>query len=284
MNKIYAYTNFREYLKDFYEYHKNSTSYFSFRYFSKKAGFASPSWLKFIINGERNLTDDGIERFIGALGIDERESAYFRALVKFNQAKTESEKNIQFKELMGLSAGPEFKFVDQAQYEFYSKWYYSAVRELVGIPGFKEDSQWIASRLKPAIEPSQARKALKLLKRLGFVKYDSNNKLVVADPVITSGDEVNSLSARNFHRQMIGLAQESIERFPRELREISSLTMGISKTCFEHLKARLVEFEHEVMEIVSKSNDTSDRLYQLNFQFFPLSDTGTAEPKSEAEK
>lgn len=284
MNKIFAYTNFREYLKDYYEYHKDSTSYFSFRYFSKKAGFASPSWLKFIINGERNLTEDGIERFIGALGMQKDEADYFRALVKFNQAKTELEKNEHFKALMALSAGPEFKFIDKAQYEYYSKWYYSAIRELVTLPGFQEDSTWIASRLRPAIEPSQARKALKLLKRLGFLRYNDENKLVQADPAITTGDEVNSLSIRNFHRQMIGLAQESIERFPRDLRQISSLTMGISEACFQHLKARLVEFEHEIMEIVSKSNDSSDRLYQLNFQFFPLSDTNTTEPKKEPEK
>jgi len=85
MTNVFDYTDYRAFLKSYYEDKKSHTQYFSFRYFSKKAGFSSPSWLKFVINGERNLAQDSIERFITALELKERAGEYFRALVNFNR-------------------------------------------------------------------------------------------------------------------------------------------------------------------------------------------------------
>ena len=64
---IFAYTNYRSFLKDLYDHKKKTTSYFSYRYFSKKAGFSSHNVLKLIINGERNIAYDSIPKFSKAL-------------------------------------------------------------------------------------------------------------------------------------------------------------------------------------------------------------------------
>ncbi len=271
MKKIFDYTNYRQYLKDYYNYKKENTEFFSFRYFSKKAGFRSPSILKFIINGERNLKPESIEKFIDVIDLNKKEAAYFRALVNFNQAKTEKLKNRYYNEFIKLFPSSNLKQMEKDQYEIYNKWYHIPIRELISISDFKEDPKWIANRLIPSIKPSEAEKSLKLLKSLGFIKYNKNKKLVVSDPFITTGDEVKSLLIRNFHRHMINLAHESIEKFPKEEREISSITVGISKQTFEEIKTRISAFEDELLEIISKSSNESEYVYQLNFQFFPIS-------------
>jgi uncharacterized protein (TIGR02147 family) len=273
MEKIYTYNDYRKYLKDYYNHHKTKTNYFSFRYFSQRAGFGSPSYLKFVINGDRNLKPESVEKFVTALNLTGKEAAYFRTLVNFNQAGTEALKNKYFKELIACSAGTNFKKLDDKQYEFYSKWYHSAIRELVTLSDFQEDPAWIARRLRPPIRTTDVKKSLKLLKELGLIKYNSGHRLVQSDPVITTGDEVVSLSVRNFHRQMIGLAAEAIERIPREKREISSITVGISQKSLESIKARITAFEDELLETIEKDQDKSCSIYQLNFQFFPLADT-----------
>ncbi len=48
---IYEYDNYRAFLKDMYDYQKAKTTYFSFRYFARKAGYASPNFLKLVIDG-----------------------------------------------------------------------------------------------------------------------------------------------------------------------------------------------------------------------------------------
>jgi uncharacterized protein (TIGR02147 family) len=270
VKSLFEYTNYRKYLQDYYEYHKAHTRYFSFRYFSGRAGFSSPSQLKLIINGERNLSPESIEKFARALKLGKKEGGYFRALVNFNQAKSEQARDMHFRELMRSAAGTHIRQVGEGQYEFYSKWYHSAIRELVAMPGFKEDPVWIAGQLTPSIKPLQAKKSLKLLKDLGLIKYEKPGNLAQSEPLITSGDEVKSLMVRNFHRQMTGLAQEALERVPREKREISSITIGISEKTFRELKERIAKFEDEMLEMVGQDQAPSRHVYQLNYQLFPL--------------
>ncbi len=270
MEKIYSYTNYRKFLSDYYQDKKQNTSFFSFRYFSKKAGFSSPSLLKFVINGERNLAPESVEKFIEALGLAKNEGAYFRALVNFNQAKSEKLKNRHYEELLGLLPGSGLSVMERGQFQVYDEWYHIPVRELVALEDFQEDAKWIAGRLTPPIKSLEAERSLKLLKSLGFLKYNEDKRLVQSEPFITTGDEVKSLLIRKFHDHMIQLGRESIERFPKEEREISSLTVCVSEKSFREIKTRISVFEDELLEILSKSTDKCSYVYQLNFQFFPL--------------
>ena len=45
MINIFEYQNYRLYLKDYYQEQKSTKKYFSYRYFSKKAGINAPAFL-----------------------------------------------------------------------------------------------------------------------------------------------------------------------------------------------------------------------------------------------
>ena len=45
--------------------------------------------LKLIMEGERNLTEESIEKFVKGLRLKKTEAEYFRILVRFNQTKSE---------------------------------------------------------------------------------------------------------------------------------------------------------------------------------------------------
>ncbi len=270
MKPIFEYTNYRKYLSDYYHHQKENSAFFSFRYFSKRAGFNSPQMFKYIMDGERNLGPESIEKFISALRLKQREAAFFRALVNFNQSKTDKIKDTYFKELLRFSSGNSLKQMTKAQYEAFSHWYYIPIREMAALDDFKEDAHWIAAHLKPAIKPAEAGRALELLKKLGILRYDENRKLVQSDSFVKTEDEVQSLFLRKFHYQMIQLAQESIERVPREEREISSVTISIPKSEVQNIKTMISAFEDDILEMIAKKNEKSETIYQLNFQFFPL--------------
>jgi len=57
---------------------------------------------------------------------------------------------------------------------------------------------------------------------------------------------------------------------PPDIRNISGITMGISKSCYDVLLAELGAFKERVIAIVNR-DEASSRVYQLNFQLFPLS-------------
>jgi len=65
----------------------------------------------------------------------------------------------------------------------------------------------------------------------------------------------------------LGIA--SIDRFTREDRSISTLTVTLSKASFEIVRDRLRHLRRDILEI-SRGDDQSDRVVQINFQAFPL--------------
>ena len=96
---IYDYINYREYLKDYYTLQKTTTKFFSYWYFSGKAGFSSQNVLKQVIDGQRNVAKKSIHKFCTALNLSEVESQYLGLLVRFNQSKNPEEKDDAFKKI-----------------------------------------------------------------------------------------------------------------------------------------------------------------------------------------
>ena len=118
---IFGYVDYRVFLRDFYNLQKKQTRYFSYRYFSNKAGFSSHNVLKQVIHGERNIAVKSIPKFCRVLNLTSRECDYFRLMVLFNQSKSEQEKNELFKEMFRYKQGSKAKRLNELQYKMYSE-------------------------------------------------------------------------------------------------------------------------------------------------------------------
>lgn len=272
MPELFSYLNYRHFLKDYYQDQKGKKgARFSFRVFARQAGMSSPNFLKLVIDGKRNLGPDGIRAFTKALKLGKEESSFFENLVHFNQAKTDQERNAWYQKLSTSRRYREIRQIEKDQFVYYSRWYYAAIRELVLLPEFKEDPDWIASNLFPPIKPAEAGKAIELLLALGFLKRDDSGRLVQAERNISTAREVLSLAIANFHREMIHKAATSIEKTSASRRDISSLTVAVSKTRFEEAKRRLQDFRRE-LNILLSEEEKPDAVYQINFQIFNLTE------------
>jgi uncharacterized protein (TIGR02147 family) len=267
--RIYEYGNFRDFLKDFYEQEKQKDFCFSFRAFSALAGFKSKSFLKLVIQGKRNLTADSINRLAVAVKLNKDETFFFRNLVLLTQASTAQDRQTFAGQLLKSREYRKLRPLSEAQYHYMSHWYFIVIRELVGLPQFQEDPQWIASRVNPPISPTEAQNALKELAELGLVKRNAEGRLVQTDEAIATPDEVVSAYAAEYHREMLKKASESIDRFSRDLREISSVTFGISKSNVQKIKEIIYRCRKEIVEL-SAQDTPRDSVYQLGFQVFPL--------------
>jgi uncharacterized protein (TIGR02147 family) len=169
-------------------------------------------------------------------------------------------------------------FLDEKQYEFYSNWYYSAIRELITLPEFREDHEWIAKSICPPITPGQAKKAIDVLLHLNLARRNADGKLELCDTVISSKAEMNSMLLRNYHHAMIRLGEEALERYDPREREVSSLTLGLSRSCFETIKQRIRDFKEEILAMVVEDKAHSQTVCQLNFQLFPLASGNGKQP------
>ena len=266
---VFEYLDYRAFLRDAYGDLKARQRGFSYRWFSRKAGMSSPNFLKLVIEGQRNLTPKSVDKFAAALGLNTQESSFFSELVSFNQASTPAEKNRHFERIGKFRSHRAVRRLERDTFEYLSRWYYPAIRELVGCAEFREDPEWIASQLRPKITVAQARKAIDVLLELGVLERDENGTLVQGEPLLSTGPEVRSLAVGNFHRQMMERAAAAIEAFERTDREISGVTVALSREGFEMFKEKIHQLRAELLELSAEQREPT-RVVQFNFQAFPL--------------
>ena len=93
-------------------------------------------------------------------------------MVYFNEAKSVEERKLFFERMMA-SYRSKARIVDASKYEYYSRWYYSAVRALISCRKFSgkaDEYKNLAKALNPPIRPEQAKKAIKVLEELDFIR------------------------------------------------------------------------------------------------------------------
>jgi uncharacterized protein (TIGR02147 family) len=270
--RIFEYANYRDFLRDYYEGMKESAPLFSFRRFAEDAGFNSPSVLKLVIDGKRNLSHDSVEKFARALKLNRDEAKFFTSLVLLNQATSTDEKRYYAEQLLQSRKYKKLNPLKPAQFDYFTHWYYVAIRELVATRGFKEDPEWIARKLRPAISPAQARTALAALEELGLLKRDENGKLVQSDRLLSTTDEVDSASVAEYHREMIRKGAESIDEFRGKDREISAATVSVDEKTAKQMKELVQRFRKELLAIAVNCKESTG-VYQINLQLFPLTDS-----------
>jgi uncharacterized protein (TIGR02147 family) len=275
--EVFDYFDYRAFLRDYYAYMKKTRRGFSFRAFSLRAKLGSPNYLKRVMEGDRNLTLEMAERFAQACGLQGEGAEYFVQLVAFNQASSSSERSRAYAKLTGFKTYRRTRKLDIAQAAYHSNWYIPAVRELAGRRDFEPDPVWIATRLLPPIKPSEARDALAILIDLGLLKSAENGRVMQSEPLISTGPEAHEVHIAQYHRTMMRRAADAIDFVPSAERDISSVTMLVSKGGLGRMKKRIQRFRRELMEM-ALSEDEGKQVVQLNLQLFPLSLDPDREP------
>jgi len=269
---IFEYDDFRKYLKDFYAFKKALKENFSFRMLSRLAGFSSPNFFKLVADGKRNLSSESIQRLIKVLKLKKREAVFFETLVLFNQAKSAQEKSRYFESLQRFKSYRAAHQLQDEQMSYYSHWYIVAIRELVQCPQFQNSPEWIARALTPAISTKQAEGAMRVLESLQLIKKNKSGKFVSTDKVVATSREVHSLAVSQFHSQMMDRATEAMQNIPAHLCDLTSVTLAVEESKLESLKQRISEMRKELLARFDAEGTKRERVYQMNFQLFPLSE------------
>jgi uncharacterized protein (TIGR02147 family) len=266
---VLNYTDFRRFLMDYYAAMKAQTPYFSYRYFSKLAGFSSPNFLKLVMEGKRNLSGEGIEKFACAMKLKPAEARQFRMLVLMNQATVPEERDYYTRQILKSRVFRRLKPLTPELYEYYSEWFHVPLRELVARSDFRADPHWIGRQFTPPLSESQVANGLSLLEKLGLIARNEAGQITVTDTLISTGDEVEGQAIKNFHREMIKKGAEAIDRFAKPERDISSLTVGVSHGNAARMKQMIQEFRKELLAVTGEEQ-VVEEIVQVNFQLFPL--------------
>jgi uncharacterized protein (TIGR02147 family) len=270
MKPLVSYTDYRAYLGDALAQRKAEGLPASNRWFAQKMGINSTSWLTMVVKGNIGLSKGTANRLSEIFKHSAMETRFFETLVHFNQARSTEDRNRYYKELCALAETKEARLVSKDQYEFYTHWRHSVIRSIIGMHGFDGNFKKLATLVVPSITPAQARKSVELLESLKLIVKNQTGGYALADVAITTGEDVQSLAWANFQQETMRLAQEAMDRFGRTQRYIGTQTVGVSGETFSIIRQLLIDTKNKIAQLAN-DDSTADRVYQINFQAFPLS-------------
>jgi len=265
--EILEYSDYRRFLNDWYGLRKGSRAGYSYRRFAEDLGFMASNYPHLIVAGKRNLSYDGIQKICDVTDWSTKKKRYFETLVLFNQAKEEGEKQRYQKGLEKI-LGKKRKLLNPDQYAYFSNWYLPILREIIALKSFVPALEWIIHKLWFRIDKSLVKEGLQILARLKMIvceekTWRQNEEHLATPPYVTSN------LIHHYHAEMLKLSQQALS-LPNEERDISALTMGLSRKQFEHVKQRIIEFRDELQQELEDTNEESDMVAQLNVQLFSV--------------
>ena len=267
MKPITEYQNYREFMCDYYEERKR-TSVFSWREFSRLAGFTSSNYIQLVCNGKSRLSKTGVEKVADAMGLEGADRDYFFAMERFGDAKSDAKKIQAFKEMQKIAKENRLRVVDAETFKYFESWVNPVLRELAPIrPGAKPLE--LARQCYPVVSAAEVRHSLDFMCHADFLKKVGEDSYEQTEKVVTGSSEAIPLALRSMNRQMSKLAIDAIDEIPPEKRHIAGVTLGMSESTYQWLVQKLEILRQQVVAIAAKEKDY-DKVYRLNLQLFPL--------------
>jgi uncharacterized protein (TIGR02147 family) len=264
---IFEYTDYRCFLKACYEERKARDRKFSHRFIADKVGAASTGWFSDLVAGRINLTGAHRARLAKLLELKPNEENYLEAMVNYAHAGSLEERTRCFRKILAFKESKP-DLVERDQFEYFAEWYHAAVRELLFIVDFRSDWEDLARRLNPPLRPAQARQSVELLERLRLVRKDERGRYRPTASILKKDSSFRSLHLANFLKANMNLAIESLERHPKEERDISAITVALSEEDFRAAALEVQALRKRLLAMGERPCG-GKKVYQCNFQLFP---------------
>jgi uncharacterized protein (TIGR02147 family) len=271
MQTIYAYIDYREYLDAWFTKKKESNPRYSHRLFSRLMAQRSPGFLRDIVQNRRNLTSGQQERLCKVMGLAEEEERYLSAMITLDQSREEDARKRAYEWLLAARHYHNARTIEGESYLYLSNWYCPAIRELSLRPDFVADAVWICGHLCPTITLEQAEEALEILVNLDMLAIHPDKSVTTKEGSLVTPTQVSGMAVHNYHRQMLKLASEGIDRFSPEDRHYMGITVCIPPNMFPLLKQKINDFTAQLLEQCEVDLKGEAEAVQINMHCFPLS-------------
>jgi uncharacterized protein (TIGR02147 family) len=276
---VWEYTDYRAWLTDTFKARKAIHAWYSYGVLAQRAGFQARDFLMRVMRGDRRLSAEGAARLAVALDLPRREQVYFLALVDYNQAKTDTEREIAWGKVQHALARSRNasapRILTDIHREILSEWHHLAIRSLIEMEPDPGDWSALGRRLHPVRTEAVVRKSVKLLSTGGLVERRGDGLWYATEKAIATPPEVGNPALRRFHRDCLQLAGEALETIPSDQRNVTGVTLGISRRTYRLICDRLTELREELSRLAD-ADDQADQVYQLTLAMFPLSNSSSA--------
>ena len=267
---IYAYDDFRRFLRDRYEALKQSDKDCSARGFARMAGFSNPGFFNDVVKGRRTLSQEARKKIAQVFGLTEHEAQFFELLVEYVQAKKEAPRQELYKKILSRRNRSAFVKLHPALSRYYQDFRYPLLHNALLACDFKGDFDRLSDFVYPSVPAAELKARLDDMVEWGLVVRRESGRYTVTqrfiEPPATMMEQV-----RQLNREWIMHAAEALMKLPSEKRHISTMLLSTTPAACKKIAEKIETFRQEVWKIVTEDKDDPSCIMQLNLQYFPRS-------------
>jgi uncharacterized protein (TIGR02147 family) len=269
MTSLFEYSDYRVFLKDYFAEKKRTQRGWSLAVWARKLSLKSPSTLLMILQGTRNPGPELTAGLVRYFGFTPKEADFFGTLVQLAKHQGDTGMSVLLMERLSRdAAGGKFTFLDHDTFSAISRWYYYAIRELVQLPGFRENPYWIARNLKFTVSTKEVKEAIQRLLKLGLLTRGPRGKLIPAHGNLNTASDFASEGLKRFHEETLENAKQSLRKIAPSEREIQGSTFAIRRKDLPKAKELIRKFQDEFCSLLERTD--GDALYHIELAFYPL--------------
>jgi uncharacterized protein (TIGR02147 family) len=269
---IFNYSDYREFLRDFFDMKKRVNPSWSYGLWSSKLGLNSISSITMVINGQRHAGKKIQKALVDFFKFNEKETYYFEELVKISKS-SKNDPNLTILMLEQNSELKELREKNTESIDLFFNWKAHCVKELTQLKDFFPSGSWIEKRTNGLIKKDEAKELLDALLEAKFLEksFLNGNEVIAPSSTIIPTKEVTKESAHAYHKGLMENSFEAIKK-DKNKRSLHATTLSLNHDNIQKAKDIIREFQIKFSEEIESSD--ADEVYQLNIQFFPLTETG----------
>ncbi len=265
---IFSYHDHLAFLKEWVAYLKATQSRFSLRALAKVSGLAS-GYLPMVLGGTRPLSAAALAKMIPHLGLSANEQSFLDCLLILGTSESHDARIMALERMKKFGQFRTHNERETAAYHYLTHWYYVAIREMAARTGFKDDPEWVQEQLRFQVSLKEVKEALEFLFKYKYIEKGKNGKILAPTETLNCQGGIYRVGLSHFHREIMRLAGEAIDKVPREERNIMGHTCSLSEKNF--LKARTIAEEaiQKIQELTVAEQD-GEAVYHMEVALFPL--------------
>jgi uncharacterized protein (TIGR02147 family) len=264
---IFQFTNFRKYLDEYQAARVQTDPDFTRAGACALLGLPKTrSYYNDIIKGKK-LSSRMIPKFVEVLGLNKKEARYFETMVNMDQAKTVTERNAFFEEL--LKQHPDsHRILDEDAYEYYNHWYNSVLFAALDVVDVSDDLEPVQKLFFPKVSVGTLKRSLELMERLGFVRKNENGFWKNCRDSVSSGAHNNSDLVRQYQLQCFELSKQALLANDERSSDMGTFTFSASDDAFKAIAKEIQGLKARVRKIIMLDKKKATGVHQLNVHLF----------------
>lgn len=260
---LHDYKEVALFIKDQIQYLKNTLPHFSVYKECQQLRKISPTLISLIIQGKRTLTLDRVDEVSKLLHLNYVEKTFLKDWLKrtdpffeknfqekFESKKAEKKKNVSLNLL--------------------NDWLNVYVKDCFQLENIQKNPELIFSQLAHISTRKRIQKSLHFLLREGYLRKTLDGRVVIETDLAIAESPTPSLKIRQFHKNALKIAQNSVETVPMNLRYLNTLVLPLNSEKYQELVHLIQDFSTQLKKFTEDISPTKeDQLYQFNLNLVP---------------